>query len=107
MEWDRDSLPDSTQYLNRLEDDNSSVSSNSSNNSSVASTINSSISSSANNSAAVDALVIASLIPSKVKTTNLEFDNMPPIILQNRKPDTEVVMTEEIAELVNKKKNII
>ncbi|KAG2230394.1 hypothetical protein INT48_004205 [Thamnidium elegans] len=100
LDWDRASLPNSNQFLNHVEDDTSSVSSTSSN-STVASTINSSIScSAANNSAAVDALVIASLKPTKTKITNLEFDNMPSIILQNRKPESEVVMTEEIAELV-------
>ncbi|KAI7873362.1 TLD-domain-containing protein [Mucor mucedo] len=97
MEWGRDSLPNA--FHNDPEDDASSVSSTTST-TSIVSTINSSISSSVNNSAAVDALVIASLIPTKAKTTNLEFDDMPSIILGNRKQESEVVLTEEIAELV-------
>lgn len=97
MEWGRDSLPNA--FQNDPEDDASSVSSTTST-TSIVSTINSSISSSVNNSAAVDALVIASLIPTKAKTTNLEFDDMPSIILGNRKQESEVVLTEEIAELV-------
>lgn len=97
MDWDRGSLPNSNLYLNQMvDDDSSSIASSSSTNSS-ATTVDSSIS--INNSAAVDALVIASLIPTKAKLITFN-DDMPSVILSDRKQDTEVVLTENIAELI-------
>lgn len=102
MDWDRGSLPNSNMYINKMttenEDSSSIISSNSSSTTST-STADSSIS--INNSAAVDALVIASLIPTKISpANNNNFDDMPTVILSDRKQETEVVLTEHIAELV-------
>lgn len=97
MDWDRGSLPNSNLYLNQIvDDDSSSIVSSSNSTNSSATTVD--ISQSVNNSAAVDALVIASLIPTKAKPIN--FDEMPIVTLSDRKQDSEVVLTEDIAELV-------
>ncbi|CAO3655747.1 unnamed protein product [Mucor hiemalis] len=97
MDWDRGSLPNSNLYLNQLvDDDSSSIVSSSNSTNSLATTVDSS--NSVNNSAAVDALVIASLIPTKAKPIN--FDEMPIVTLSDRKQDSEVVLTEDIAELI-------
>jgi hypothetical protein len=107
MDWDRGSLPNSNLYLNELDeeedDDSCSVVSSTTSSASIMSS-NSSISSSiviVNNSAAIDALVSASLIPThKKRTIESDFDEMPSIILENRKNDSEVVLTENIAEIL-------
>lgn len=50
----------------------------------------------------MDALVSASLLPSHKKKViaDSDFDDMPNIILENRKDDSEIVLTENIAEML-------
>ncbi|KAI8047372.1 TLD-domain-containing protein [Gilbertella persicaria] len=101
MDWDRQSLPDSS--LIRGEDDHCSTTTTSSClANSVVTSDNSSLSDALSDtnkpsSAAIDALVNVNLSHTK---RNDEFENMPKINLFGRGHDTAPVMTESIADMI-------